>query len=201
MSSFSTIILLLLTLFSYLLGSISFGILLAKFFKLGNLREIGSGNIGTTNVLRTGNYWAAGLTLVLDFAKGLLPVLLAMIILDTPVEIQIVALAPLIGHIFPIWHRFKGGKGVATFYGIIFGISIPCGLICAFTWLVCAVITRIASASALVAVWAFPIGLLLFDLTDFLYLAGMIIALVWLCHLSNIKRLLKREESRIKFKK
>ena len=199
LESLSTVIFLLLTLLSYLLGSISFGIILARLFHLGNLREMGSGNIGTTNVLRTGNYWAAGLTLLLDFVKGLIPVLVAIFILTEPIQIQVVALVSFMGHLYPIWHRFKGGKGVATFFGIVFGISFSCGIICALVWLACAVLSRIASLSALVAVWAFPIGLILFGLTDYLYLSGILIVMVWFRHHSNLKRLLAGNEAKIKF--
>ncbi len=199
LKNLSTEIFLLLTLLSYLLGSVSFGLLLARLFQLGNLREIGSGNIGTTNVLRTGNYLAAGLTLLLDFTKGLIPVITAVYILTDLVQIQIVALASFMGHLYPVWHRFQGGKGVATFYGIVFGISFPCGLICALVWVICALITRIASVSALVSVWAFPIGLFMFGFSDYLYLSGIIIVLVWFRHRSNLKRLLKGKESKIKF--
>ena len=199
LKNLSTEIFLLLTFLSYLLGSVSFGLLLARLFQLGNLREIGSGNIGTTNVLRTGNYLAAGLTLLLDFAKGLIPVIAAVYFLTDPVQIQIVALASFMGHLYPIWHRFQGGKGVATFYGIVFGISFPCGLICAFVWLTSAFLTRIASVSALASVWAFPIGLFIFGLSDYLYLSGIIIVLIWFRHHSNLKRLLQGKESKIKF--
>jgi len=194
----SSITFLSLTILSYCLGSISFGILLARLFNLGNLREIGSGNIGTTNVLRTGNHWAAGLTLLLDFAKGLIPVLVAINILDDTIQLQIVAFAPFLGHLFPIWHKFKGGKGVATYFGIVFGISFPGGLICAVIWLACAFLSRFASLSALISVLFFPIGLYLLDIHDFLPVAVIITIMVWLCHLSNLKRLLSGNESKIK---
>ncbi len=187
-----------LTILSYCLGSISFGILLARLFNLGNLREIGSGNIGTTNVLRTGNYWAAGLTLLLDFAKGLIPILVAINILDDTIQLQIVALAPFMGHLFPIWHKFKGGKGVATYFGIVFGISFTSGLICAVIWLACAFVSRFASLSALISVLFFPIGLYLLGVIDFLPLAVIIAIMVWLSHLSNLKRLFAGKESKIK---
>lgn len=199
LADLSTELFIFLTIFSYLLGSISFGIIFARIFHLGNLRKMGSGNIGTTNVLRTGNYWAAGLTLLLDFAKGLLPVLAAINMLNDPLQIQIVALASFLGHLYPVWHRFKGGKGVATFFGIVFGISFPGGIICALVWLACGLLTRIASLSALLSVWAFPIGLILFGLTDFLYLSGILIVLIWFRHHSNLKRLLAGNETKIKF--
>ena len=195
----STAIFLLLTLFSYLLGSVSFGILFARLFRLGNLRQMGSGNTGTTNVLRTGNYWAAGLTLLLDFLKGLLPVLLAIYFFTDSFQIQLVALVAFLGHLFPVWHRFKGGKGVATFFGIVFGISFLGGVICALVWLACAFLSKIASLSALIAVWVFPISLLLLDLTDYLYLSGILIIMVWLKHHSNLQRLLAGNEAKIKF--
>ena len=184
----------------YLLGSIPFGLVLTKTMGLGNLREIGSGNIGATNVLRTGSKGAAAATLLLDGAKGAVAVLLARAMAGEDAA-QIAALAAFIGHCFPVWLGFKGGKGVATFLGLILALAWPVGLLACATWLATAVISRISSLSALVAaswstLWCLVVGQgQVFVLT--LLLALLII---WR-HRENLARLKAGTEPRIGRKK
>jgi glycerol-3-phosphate acyltransferase PlsY len=140
----------------YLLGSVPFGILLARAMNLGDLRKIGSGNIGATNVLRTGNKKAAALTLLFDGAKGAVAVLLARQF-SGEAAAQVAALAAFLGHCYPVWLGFKGGKGVATFIGIMLALAWPIGLIVCATWLLVAVVTRYSSLSALLAAGMSPV--------------------------------------------
>ncbi len=184
---------------AYALGSVSFAVLMAKCFGLGNLREIGSGNLGTTNVLRTGNHWAAGLTLILDVSKGFLPVLAVKIMTDDPVLMQMTGMACFLGHLWPIWHRFKGGKGVATFFGLTLAVTPLAGTIVAGVWLGIAGLSRMASLAALIAVLAYPIVLALLGSHDYLWLSIPLTVLVWIRHRPNIQRILAGQESRIKF--
>lgn len=180
----------------YLLGTIPFGLILARVFRLGNLREIGSGNIGATNVLRTGNKTAAALTLILDGAKSAVAVLLARALAGEDAA-QIAALAAFIGHCYPAWLRFKGGKGVASFLGLMLALAWPVGLLACATWLATALISRISSLSALVAatwsvLWCLLVGQgQIFVLT--LLLSGLIL---WR-HRANISRLRAGTEPRI----
>ena len=134
----------------YLIGSIAFGLLLARAMNLGDLRSIGSGNIGATNVLRTGNKTAAALTLLLDGAKGAVAVLLARGFAGEDAA-QIAALAAMLGHCYPVWLKFKGGKGVATFLGVLLALAWPAGLACCLAWLIGAFATRISSMGAIAA--------------------------------------------------
>ena len=134
----------------YLLGSIPFGMVLTKLMGLGNLRDIGSGNIGATNVLRTGSKKAAAATLILDGGKGAVAVLIARAFAGEDAA-QIAGVAAFIGHCYPVWLGFKGGKGVATFLGLLLALSWPVGLACCATWLAAAAVTRISSLSALFA--------------------------------------------------
>lgn len=133
---------------AYLVGSIPFGLLLARAMGLGNLREIGSGNIGATNVLRTGSKKAAALTLLLDAVKGAVPVLIARNLLGEDAA-QVAGLAAFLGHLFPVWIGFRGGKGVATFLGVVLALAWPVGVAACMTWLVVAYATRYSSLSAL----------------------------------------------------
>ena len=130
--------------FGYLLGSIPFGVVMARAFGLGNLRDIGSGNIGATNVLRTGSKPAAALTLVLDGAKGAAAVLLARALGAGPDAVQLAGLAAFLGHCYPVWLGFRGGKGVATFLGLWLALAWPVGLACCATWLAAAALTRLS---------------------------------------------------------
>lgn len=182
--------------FGYLVGSVPFGLVMARLFGLGNLRDIGSGNIGATNVLRTGNKLAAFLTLILDSGKGAIAVFVARS-LAAEDAVQLAALAAFLGHCFPVYIGFKGGKGVATFLGVLLAISFPIGLAACGTWLVTAVIARISSLSALVAagtsaLWAYFLGQP--------QLAGLCLGLAVLIfyrHSANISRIIAGTEPRI----
>ena len=180
----------------YLLGSIPFGLLLTKALGLGNLREIGSGNIGATNVLRTGNKGAAAATLLLDGAKGAVAVLLAREFAGEAAA-QIAALAAFLGHCFPIWLGFKGGKGVATFLGLMLALAWPVGLLACATWLATAVISRISSLSALVAAsWSILWCLLVGQGQVFFLTLILALLIIWR-HRENLARLKAGTEPRI----
>ena len=183
-------------LIGYLLGSIPFGMVLAKQMGLGNLREIGSGNIGATNVLRTGNKKAAALTLLLDAGKGALVVLLARAMAG-PDAVQLAALTAMLGHCYPVWLRFKGGKGVATFLGIMLAFSWPVGLGCSLAWLFGVAISRQSSMGALTAAAA-PTFLLVFLGSGQALLLGIALTLVvfWR-HRENIHRIRAGTEPKI----
>lgn len=181
--------------FGYLLGSIPFGLLITRAAGLGDVRNIGSGNIGATNVLRTGNKGLAALTLFLDGAKGAAAVLVASRF--GPDMAVIAAAMAVIGHVFPVWLRFKGGKGVATALGVLLGLAWPVGLAACGTWLVTAAIFRYSSLAALVAVAAAPVYAWFLADPQRGELAVFIAALVWLRHHQNIRRLLKGEEPKI----
>ena len=184
-------------LIGYLFGSIPFGLILTKTAGLGDVRNIGSGNIGATNVLRTGNKKIAALTLLLDGLKGAAPVLL-LNYFGGPQAGMIAGLAAMAGHIFPVWLGFKGGKGVATSLGVLFGLYWPLGLIFIGVWLALAFTFRISSlaglaTSALSPLWAYLLGC-----SKELALSTIIIAVViWIMHRANIARLLKGEEPKI----
>jgi glycerol-3-phosphate acyltransferase PlsY len=181
---------------AYLLGSIPFGVLITRAMGLGDLRQIGSGNIGATNVLRTGNKAAAAATLVLDAAKGGVAVLLARAFVG-PDAAQVAGLAAFLGHLYPVWLGFKGGKGVATFLGTLLALAWPAGLAACATWAITAAITRISSLSALVAAALSPVWLFLFGQQDMMLLAAGLAALVFLRHAANISRLRAGTEPRI----
>ncbi len=163
---------------------------------LGNLRSIGSGNIGATNVLRTGNKKAAFLTLVFDGGKGAVAVLIAQRFANAD-AVQIAAFAAFLGHCFPVWLGFKGGKGVATFLGVLLALVWPIGIACCATWLAVAVVLRISSLSALVAaassiVWAFVFGV-----PQFVILFAALVVLIFYRHSANIARLIAGTEPKI----
>lgn len=184
----------------YLLGSVPFGLVLAKIMGLGNLREIGSGNIGATNVLRTGNKAAAALTLLLDGGKGVVAVLLARAAGGEDLA-QIAGLAAMIGHCYPVWLRFAGGKGVATFLGIVLALNFWVGLACCGAWLVGAMAARISSMGALVSsVASIPLMYLLGYPSGVVF-AALMAALVWWRHRENIARIRAGTESKIGQKK
>ncbi len=193
--------LILSALFGYFLGSIPFGLLLTKMAGHGDVRNIGSGNIGATNVLRTGNKALAALTLLADMLKGLIPVLLVSGYLGL-VPFGIVAgFAALLGHMFPVWLKFKGGKGVATYIGACFGTSLYLGLAFIGIWLAMAFLFKISSLSALVAASLVPLLALWFaDPMVSLSLLAMSL-LVIIRHRENIGRLLSGSEDRIGQKK
>ena len=181
--------------FSYLLGSIPFGILVSKVFGLGNLRDIGSGNIGATNVLRTGNKLAALITLILDGLKGVLVVVVARFISeDAAITASIFV---IIGHIYPVWLRFSGGKGVATFIGAILALSFVTGLLVCFIWIIIALIFRYSSLSAIVSSASAPIGIFLFYDKEALVVTLFMTVLIWYRHKDNIRRLIDGSEAKI----
>ena len=188
-------------LIGYLCGSIPFGLLLTRAAGLGDVRSIGSGNIGATNVLRTGNKRIAALTLFLDGLKGAVPVLL-FTHFGSPAAGMIAGLAAMAGHIFPIWLDFKGGKGVATSLGVLFALFWPLGLIFIALWLALAFVFRMSSVaglatSALTPLWAYLLGC-----STELILSTVIIAVViWIMHRANIGRLMKGEEPKIDLQK
>lgn len=185
---------------AYLLGSVPFGLVMARVFGLGDLRKIGSGNIGATNVLRTGNKPAAALTLLLDAGKGGIAVLLARALFAEDAA-QLAGFAAFLGHLFPIWLGFKGGKGVATFLGTLLALHPLTGLACCATWLLVAFATRLSSMAALFCAatstfWMFTLG---YGQGFFLGMALTI--LIYLRHVENIQRLKAGTESRIGAKK
>jgi glycerol-3-phosphate acyltransferase PlsY len=180
----------------YLLGSIPFGLVLTRLAGLGDIRSIGSGNIGATNVLRTGNKPLALAVLLLDSGKGALAVLLAMWLLG-PVAMPAAALGAVIGHLFPVWLGFKGGKGVATTLGTLLALAWPVGLIACAIWMGVALIFRISSAAALAAVAIAPIAALLLRGSSLAALVLVVAALVWIKHAENIRRLLAGTEPRL----
>ena len=185
---------------AYLLGSIPFGVVITRMMGLGDLRQIGSGNIGATNVLRTGNKPAAAATLILDAAKGGIAVLIARAMVGEDAA-QLAALASFLGHLFPVWLGFKGGKGVATFLGILLALFWPVGLMACATWAVTAAISRISSVSALAASALTPGFLAFADYTDAVLLTLLLAALVWIRHAANIRRLREGTEPKIGKKK
>ncbi len=179
---------------SYLIGTIPFGLLLTRFAGTADIRSIGSGNIGATNVLRTGRKALAAATLVLDVAKGSAAVLIAA--LYGP-DIAIVAAAGvLIGHIFPVWLKFRGGKGVATSLGIMLVLSWPVGLAAFAIWITVLLVTRYSSLAALTATLATPILMHFLATPQKTEFAVGLTALIWLRHWSNIKRLVRGEETK-----
>jgi len=180
----------------YLLGSIPFGLILTRVFLKQNIRNIGSGNIGATNVLRTGNKLIGYSTLILDITKAVIPVI--YIKLNYPDYIFISSLSVFLGHVFPIWLKFKGGKGVATYVGILFSLKLFYGFIFIGSWLIIFSISKYSSLSSIVASLVLPIYLLLFVKNDFIFFAIMFV-LILFTHRENIKRLKNNKESKTKF--
>jgi len=184
----------------YLAGSIPFGLLLTRMAGLGDVRRIGSGNIGATNVLRTGSKRLAAATLLLDMLKGLLPTLAAVLAADLPAAMMAGAGA-FAGHVLPVWLKFRGGKGVATFIGVLFGLWWPLGLAFIAIWLAMAWLYRISSLSALTAASLMPLVATLAgheQLVNFLFFLGVAI---FITHRDNLRRLIRGEEPRIRLKK
>lgn len=184
----------------YLLGSIPFGLVFGKLFGVGDIRQIGSGNIGATNALRTGNKTYAFCVLLADALKGVLAVLLAKYFIMFPHAALIAGLAAVIGHVFPVWLKFKGGKGVATGLGVICALNWPTGICCLVMWLVTAKLSCISSLGALLAFLHAPIYAKAVDAPEFALPFAVIALLIFFTHRSNIKRLLNGEESSIKVK-
>lgn len=179
----------------YALGSVAFGLVIARLFNLGDLRQIGSGNIGATNVLRTGNRLAALLTLLLDAGKAALAVLLARLVAGEDAAV-LAGVAAFFGHCYPVWLRFNGGKGVATFFGLLLVLSLPLCLACGAIWLACAALTRFSSLSAILAAGAAPV--LATWLAPHLVAPLVVLAaLILWTHRMNLRRLLNGTESKI----
>ena len=189
----------LAALLGYLLGSIPFGLVLTKLAGLGDIRSIGSGNIGATNVLRTGRKDLALATLLLDGGKGAVAVLIARVVSE---DLTVIAGgAAILGHLFPVWLKFKGGKGVATTLGTLIAANWMVGIGACVVWLVMAVVFRYSSLSALIAVAAAPLLALWLGTMPQAWLAAFAAVLVWIRHHENIRRLLKGEEPKIGKKK
>tara|TARA_B100001769_G_scaffold125309_1_gene97967 strand:- start:2587 stop:3162 length:576 start_codon:yes stop_codon:yes gene_type:complete len=185
----------LIILISYLLGSIPFGFLLTKIILKKDIREIGSGNIGATNVLRTGNKIIGYSTLILDILKAVIPIL--FIKMQFPEFIFISSLAVFLGHVFPIWLKFNGGKGVATYVGILFCINYILGFFFIATWLVVFFISKYSSLSSLLASFIIPIYYFFIDTENYYFFIIMFI-LIFYTHRENIKRLKNNTESKTK---
>ena len=181
---------------AYLLGSIPFGLLITRFLGLGDLRQIGSGNIGATNVLRTGNRAAAAATLILDATKGAVAVLLARAVAGEDAA-QLAAMMAFLGHLFPVWLRFKGGKGVATFLGTLLALVWPVGLAVCATWAAVAALTRMSSLSALIAAALAPVWLIVFHQGQIVLLVAALTVLVYWKHWPNLQRIKNGTEPKI----
>lgn len=190
-------LLVLWALIGYGLGSIPFGMVLARVMNLGNLRDIGSGNIGATNVLRTGNKTAAALTLLLDAGKGAAALLLARAVTGHEDAAQLAGLAAMLGHCYPVWLKFKGGKGVATFLGLLLALHFPVGLGACIAWLVGAGVFRISSMGALVAAAASTFLMMFLDKPDALLLGVVLTLLIFWRHRANISRIRAGTEPKI----
>lgn len=188
-------------LIGYLLGSVPFGIVITRLFGLGDLRKIGSGNIGATNVLRTGNKPAALATLVLDSSKGAIAVLIAKFATGDVAAMQIAGLAAFGGHCYPLWLKFKGGKGVATFLGVVLAISWPVGLLCCATWAAAFAITRISSVGALVAAMSTTVWMFFMGRVDLLLMGFCLTALIYWRHRENLARIKAGTEPKVGKKK
>ena len=179
--------------FSYLLGSIPFGLILTKLFLKKDIRKIGSGNIGATNVLRSGNKLIGYLTLFFDILKAVIPVV--YIKLNYPDLIYISSLSVFLGHVFPIWLKFKGGKGVATYVGILFSINLIFGFIFCISWLLVFILSKYSSLSSLVASLSVPLFIFFTNGEQIIFFI-ILFVLIFYTHRENIKRLKNKEESK-----
>ena len=182
--------------YSYLLGSIPFGLIITKIFLGKDIRKIGSGNIGTTNVLRTGKKSLAAGTLLFDIFKGYFSILVTYNFFSDLIYLS--ALICFIGHVFPIWLKFKGGKGVATYLGVILGISLILGIVFGITWIIIAIISRYSSISSIIssiAVWVYSI---FFSNGTISYLLFFLLIIIFFTHKENIIRLKNSKETKIK---
>ena len=180
----------------YLMGSIPFGLVLTKIFLKKDIRDIGSGNIGATNVLRTGNKIIGYTTLFFDIIKAVVPVI--YIKLNYPELIYIASLSAFLGHVFPVWLKFKGGKGVATYLGILFALNIYFGLVFITSWLITFGLSKFSSLSSLVASLSIPIYLLILTQFDQVIFFTIMFVLIFFTHRENIKRLKNKEETKTK---
>ena len=181
---------------SYLMGSIPFGFILTKIFLKKDIRKIGSGNIGATNALRTGNRLIGYTTLLLDIIKAIIPVIYVKI--NFPELLYIASLCAFLGHVFPIWLKFKGGKGVATYVGILFSINILLGIVFVASWAVSFLIFRYSSLSSIVGALSIPFYLLTISQTNSIIFFTIMFVLIFFTHRENIKRLKNKEESKTK---
>tara|TARA_B100000945_G_scaffold313098_1_gene308589 strand:- start:462 stop:1040 length:579 start_codon:yes stop_codon:yes gene_type:complete len=186
----------LVIIISYLLGSIPFGFLLTKFFIKQDIRKIGSGNIGATNVLRTGNKVIGYTTLILDILKAVIPIILVKIYYIEYIYIS--SLCVFLGHVFPVWLKFKGGKGVATYFGILFCINIYLGLSFGVVWLLIFIIFKYSSLSSLIGSLSVPIISFFILNNHMVFFFIIMFVLIFYTHRENIKRLLNRTESKSK---
>ena len=181
---------------SYLMGSIPFGFILTKIFLKKDIRELGSGNIGATNALRTGNKALGYSTLVLDILKAIVPVIYVKIFYQD--FLYMASLCAFIGHVFPIWLKFKGGKGVATYLGILFAINFHFGIIFIIFWFITFFISKFSSLSSLVGSASIPIYLLILTQFDQVIFFTIMFVLIFFTHRENIKRLKNKEETKTK---
>jgi glycerol-3-phosphate acyltransferase PlsY len=181
---------------SYLMGSIPFGLILTKIFLNKDIRDIGSGNIGATNALRTGNKLIGYSTLILDIAKAIIPVIFVKI--NYPELIYVASLCAFLGHVFPIWLKFKGGKGVASYVGILFSINFLLGIIFVTSWGIIFLIFRYSSLSSIIGSISIPIYILITDQISNAIFFSIMFILIFYTHRENIKRLKNKEESKTK---
>ena len=187
---------LLIAIISYFIGSVPFGYLLTKIFLNKDIRNIGSGNIGATNVLRTGNKIVGYSTLILDIAKTIIPVLYVKS--KYPDLIYLSSLCAFLGHVFPIWLKFKGGKGVASYIGILFSLNIIFGIIFTISWIIIFLITKYSSLSSLVGSLSIPIFLLASNHLEQINFFMIMLILIVYTHRENIKRLKNKQETKTK---
>ena len=181
---------------SYVIGSIPFGFILTKIFLKKDIRKIGSGNIGATNALRTGSKMIGYTTLFLDIVKAIIPVIYVKFYYTD--LLYIASLCAFLGHVFPVWLKFKGGKGVATYVGILFALDIYFGLVFMITWLIIFTLSKFSSLSSLMASIAVPIYLLFLSQFNQVYFFIIMFILIFFTHRDNIKRLKNKEETKTK---
>ncbi len=186
----------LISFVSYLMGSIPFGFILTKLFLKQDIRNIGSGNIGATNALRTGNKFLGYSTLILDIAKAIIPILYVKN--NYPDLIYLASLSAFLGHVFPIWLKFKGGKGVATYLGILFSINFIYGFIFVSNWLIIFFLSKYSSLSSLIASFSIPVYLYVSGNTNGLSFFLIMFVLIFYTHRENVKRLKNQEETKTK---
>ena len=186
----------LIGIISYLMGSIPFGFILTKIFLKKDIREIGSGNIGATNALRTGNKTIGYSTLILDILKAVVPVIYVKIFYQE--FLYIASLCAFLGHVFPIWLKFKGGKGVATYLGILFAINFYFGIVFIISWFITFFISKFSSLSSLIGAASIPIYLLFLSQFDQVVFFTIMFVLIFFTHRENIKRLKNKEETKTK---
>ena len=182
--------------YSYILGSVPFGLIITKVFLGKDIRDIGSGNIGATNALRTGNKFIGYATLFFDILKAVIPVI--YIKFNFTELLYIASLCAFLGHVFPIWLKFKGGKGVATYVGILFAINIYFGLVFIISWLITFALSKFSSLSSLIGSISIPIYLLILAQFDQVIFFTIMFVLIFFTHRENIKRLKNKEETKTK---